>query len=86
MSCLEVGVDVAALTCCNSWAAMEIAMLAGNLLSIPEMPMGQVRALWVSRLMPSRSRRDRKRAALLAEPISPSQDESPRQRMERHNS
>ena len=61
-------------------------MLAGSLLAIPGMPIGHVRALRVSRLMPSRSRRERKRADLLAEPMSPNQDESPRLRMERHNS
>jgi hypothetical protein len=82
----EIVFGVAGLDSCNSWAAMEIAMLAGSLLAIPGMPIGQVRALSVSLLMPSRSMRERKRADLLAEPMSPNQDESPRLRIERHNS
>src|SRR5271167_4044436 len=72
--------------CCNNWAAIAMAMAAGNLLAMPSMPMGHFKRDSCSPLMPSRSNRDRKRADLLAEPIRPNQRASPRRRIRRHSS
>src|SRR5579862_2604003 len=68
---------------CSNCAATAMAMAAGNLLIIPETPIGQVRP---AGSMPSRRSRARKRAALLADPIRPTQAASPRLNIEQHNS
>jgi hypothetical protein len=56
------------------------------LLAMPSMPIGQVKLESCSAPMPSRRKRERKRADLLAEPIRPSHPASPRARISRQSS
>src|SRR5450631_1261229 len=69
---------------CISCAATPIAIAAGHLLAMPPMPMGQISRAMAAPARPSRAKRERKRAALLFDPISPAQAKSPRVRMARH--
>jgi hypothetical protein len=63
-----------------------MAMAPGSLLEMPGTPIGQMSFDTVSRVSPSRSKRDLNRADLLADPMRPNQDELPRPRITRHNS
>ncbi len=54
------------------------AMAAGSLLVRPPTPIGQTRRSMRSRDTPARARRARNFAALLADPMRPSQANSPR--------
>jgi hypothetical protein len=65
---------------------MATAMAPGSLLEMPAIPIGQMSLDTVSRLSPSRSKRDLNRADLLADPMRPNQDEFARSRITRHNS
>src|ERR1700722_5781002 len=65
---------------CINCAATATAMAAGHLLLMPSTPIGQTNFAITSGPRPVRATRDRKRAALLSEPISPSHAKSLRSR------
>ena len=65
--------SLASLISASSWVATLTAIAAGHLLEMPGTPIGHTSRATAAGLNPSRSSRDRNRAALLLEPMTPSQ-------------